>query len=146
MPKHIETKHLKYTPEELYALVADINRYPEFLPWCSALNIISASEDEIVAEIVIGFKFINERFRTKVKLTPSTKIVVKCLSGPFKYLNNYWTFESNKNGGCIINFFVEFEFRSPILGKVMDLIFNEAMKKMILAFENRAKYLYRPKN
>ena len=145
MPKHAETKYLNFTPEQLYSLVADIDRYPEFLPWCSALNTISSSEGETVAEIAIGFKLINEKFKTKVRFTPNTSIEVEYLNGPFKYLNNNWSFEPSRNGGCLINFFVEFEFSSPILGKVMDLIFNEAMKKMILAFENRAKYLYRAK-
>ena len=143
MPRHSEKRYLSHSPENLYSLVADIEKYPEFLPWCKALNIISQNGNLVKAEMVIGFKFFREKFTTEVSLTPKTRIDVKYLNGPFKYLQNHWSFESNGEDGCKIDFFVDFEFKSPILQKMMGLVFSEALAKMILAFENRADIVFK---
>ena len=119
MPRHSEKRYLSHSQGNLYALVADIEKYPEFLPWCKALNIISQNDNLIRAEMVIGFKFFQEKFTTEVSLTPNARIDVKYLNGPFKYLQNHWSFESNGEDGCKIDFFVDFEFKSPILQKMM---------------------------
>ena len=139
MPTHSEKRHLAYTAKELYSLVADIEKYPEFLPWCKALNIISRDTALIKAEMVIGFKFFKEKFTTEVSLTPNDRIEVKYLNGPFKYLYYYWVFKPNGDNSCIIDFFVDFEFNSPLLQKMVGIVFSEALAKMINAFENRAK-------
>ena len=143
MPKHSEKKYLPYTPKELYSLVADIEKYPEFLPWCQDLKIISNNSNVVRAEMFIGFKIFRERFTTQVDLTDKQRITVKYLDGPFKYLHNYWIFEADSNNGCNIDFFVDFEFKSPLLQGMIGLIFTEALTKMIYAFENRAKEIYR---
>ena len=143
MPRHSEKRYLSHSQGNLYSLVADIEKYPEFLPWCKALTIISQNDNLIRAEMVIGFKFFQEKFTTEVCLTPNTRIDVKYLNGPFKYLQNHWSFESNGEDGCKIDFFVDFEFKSPILQKMMGLVFSEALAKMILAFENRANNVYK---
>ncbi len=143
MPRHSEKRYLSHSQENLYSLVADIEKYPEFLPWCKALKIISQNGNLIKAEMVIGFKFFQEKFTTEVSLTPNARIDVKYLNGPFKYLQNHWSFESNGEDGCKIDFFVDFEFKSPILQKMMGLVFSEALAKMILAFENRADIVFK---
>ena len=143
MPTHSEKKYLAYTPKQLFLLVSDIEKYPEFLPWCYDLKTISRTESIVEADMVIGFKLIREKFATRVKLAPYNLINVEYINGPFKYLNNSWNFSPSGKQGCMIDFFVEFEFKSILLGKVMDLIFSEAMRKMIHAFEVRAEELYK---
>ena len=106
MPTHAEQKVLPYTPEQLYALVADIERYPEFLPWCVGARIRERRENIIVADLIIGFKLFRERFTSRVTLSPPHRIDVAYTEGPFKYLNNHWIFE-RVPGGCRIDFFVD---------------------------------------
>jgi len=145
MPTHAEKRYLPYPPEDLYALVADIEKYPEFLPWCIALRIRSREENVLNSDMMIGFKIFREKFTTRVTLqpdyTPNPRIDVEYLNGPFKYLNNHWIFEEGEQGGCVIDFYVDFEFRSPLLQKAIGVVFNEAVGKMINAFEVRADKL-----
>src|SRR5271170_3091938 len=129
MPTHAEQRVLPYTPEQLFALVADIERYPEFLPWC------------IVADLIIGFKLFRERFTSRVVLDPPGKIDVTYAEGPFRYLDNHWTF-TRVADGCRIDFFVDFEFRSRLMQKVIEVLFSEAVRRMVGAFEKRAGDLY----
>jgi coenzyme Q-binding protein COQ10 len=143
MPTHAEKRELPYRPEQLFDLVADIERYPEFLPWCVAARVRSSESDMIVADLVIGFKMIRERFTSRVKLDrPNLRIDVAYAEGPFRYLNNHWQFGPLPNGHCRIDFYVDFEFRSAILQKLIGVLFNEAVKRMVHAFENRARKLY----
>jgi coenzyme Q-binding protein COQ10 len=143
MPTHAEKRELPYRPEQLFDLVADIERYPEFLPWCVAARVRSREGDMIVADLVIGFKMIRERFTSRVKLDrPNLHIDVAYSEGPFRYLNNHWHFEPLPNDHCRIDFYVDFEFRSPILQRIIGVLFNEAVKRMVHAFENRARKLY----
>jgi coenzyme Q-binding protein COQ10 len=141
MPTHAEHRVLPYTPEQMYGLVADIERYPEFLPWCVAARIRERKADTITADLVIGFKMIRERFTSHVKLDPPGCIDVAYAEGLFRYLNNHWIFE-RVPGGCRIDFFVDFEFKSRMLQKVIEMLFSEAVKRMVAAFESRALQLY----
>ena len=143
MPTHAEKRELPYRPEQLFDLVADIERYPEFLPWCVAARIRSREENLVVADLVIGFKMVRERFTSRVKLDrPNLRIDVAYTEGPFRYLNNHWLFEVLPNGGCRIDFYVDFEFRSAMLQRIIGVLFNEAVRRMVHAFENRARKLY----
>jgi len=142
MPTHAEKRVLPYTPDQMYRLVAEIERYPEFLPWCIAARIRKREEALIVADLVIGFKVFRERFTSRVELDqPGMRIDVAYAEGPFKYLRNHWVFLPHDEG-CLIDFFVDFEFRSRILQKVIQTLFNEAVQRMVSAFEGRAHALY----
>ena len=142
MPTHAEKRVLPYPPQQLYALVADIERYPDFLPWGLAARIRRREAKQVVADLVIGFRMIRERFTSKVALDPERqRIDVTYSDGPFRYLNNHWRFAPHE-GGCEIDFYVDFEFRSRLLRKLMEPLFNEAVRRMVAAFEARAKDLY----
>lgn len=153
MPSHKEIKVLPYTPDQLFALVADIESYPEFLPWCLAARNRKrehVSDGEIVwSDLVVGFKLIRERFTSKVTLAPGGKledprIDVEYVDGPLKFLRNHWVFVPHGDGGCEIDFYVEFEFRSRIFEKMIGALFHEAVSRMVGAFEKRADALYGP--
>jgi len=142
MPTHAERRVLPHTPEQLYGLVADIERYPEFLPWCLAVRLRSRRENVVVADLVIGFRMIRERFTSRVTLDPEgRRIDVAYIEGPLRYLNNHWRFLEHPEG-CEIDFFVDFEFHSRLLQKLMGPLFNEAVKRMVGAFEARATAIY----
>jgi coenzyme Q-binding protein COQ10 len=141
VPTHAEQRVLPYTQEQMYALVADIERYPEFLPWCVAARIKERRADFINADLVIGFRVFRERFTSHVRLNPPGRIDVAYAEGPFRYLNNYWIFERVPDG-CRVDFFVDFEFKSRVLQKVMEVLFGEAVRRMVGAFEGRARQLY----
>jgi len=143
MPTHAERRVLPYRPDQLFDLVADIERYPEFLPWCVGVRIRERKEDSVVADLIIGFKMIRERFTSRVKLDrPGLRIDVAYAEGPFRYLNNHWLFEPMPDGHCRIDFYVDFEFRSHLLQRIIGALFNEAVRRMVSAFENRVKKLY----
>ena len=143
MPTHAEKRHLPYRPQQLFDLVADIERYPEFLPWCVGARIRSRTEREIVADLMIGFRLIRERFTSRVTLDRErNRIDVTYTEGPFRYLNNHWIFEPDGQGGTMLDFYVDFEFRSIVLQKVIGVFFNEAVRRMVGAFDARAKELY----
>jgi coenzyme Q-binding protein COQ10 len=142
MPTHAEKKVRPYTPEQLFDLVADVERYPEFLPWAVAARIRSREGNLVTADLVIGFKMFRERFTSRVVLDRARRIDVSYTEGPFKYLDNHWLFEPMQGGGTCIDFFVDFEFRSAILQRLIGMLFNEAVRRMVHAFEMRAKQLY----
>jgi coenzyme Q-binding protein COQ10 len=142
MPTHAEKKLLPYTREQLFDLVADIERYPEFLPWCVGARIRERHGNEIVGDLLIGYKMVRERFTSRVVLSRPDRIDVSYSEGPFKYLNNHWLFLPQPGGGCLIDFYVDFEFRSKMLQKIMEMFFTEAVKRMVAAFEARAHRLY----
>jgi coenzyme Q-binding protein COQ10 len=141
MPTHAEKKVLAYTPEQLFDMVADVRRYPEFLPWCVSARIISRTDTELVADLTIGFKMFRETFRSQVTLDRPHHIHVRYLNGPFRYLNNHWRFNPVSQG-TEVDFFVDFEFRSRLLQAVIGTVFNEAVRLMVRAFERRAMILY----
>ena len=146
MPTHSETKLLPYTAQQMYDLVADVGRYPEFLPWTAAARIRS-NEDRgdhrvMEADLVISFKVFRERFTSRVVLWPEPrKINTEYLDGPFKKMISNWHFE-DVEGGCNVHFDVDFEFRNMILQGIIGVVFNEAMQRVVRAFEKRAEKLY----
>ncbi|MEX3315537.1 type II toxin-antitoxin system RatA family toxin [Sulfitobacter sp. PS-8MA] len=148
MPTHSETRQLPYTAQQMYDLVADVGRYPDFLPWTAAARIRS-DEDRgdhrvMEADLVISFKVFRERFTSRVVLWPEAKkIDTEYLDGPFQYMKSNWHFEDNLEG-CQVHFFVDFEFKNAILQKIIGVVFNEAMQRIVRAFEARAKALYGP--
>ena len=141
MPTHAEKKILRYTSEQMFDLVADVRRYPEFLPWCVGARVLSGSDRELTADLTIGFKMFRETFRSRVALERPQHIHVSYENGPFRYLNNHWRFTPHAQG-CEVDFFVDFEFRSRILQMAIGVVFNEAVRLMVRAFERRAMALY----
>ena len=141
MPTHAEKKRLPYTPAEMFDLVADIEKYPEFLPWCVGTRIRSRDGDEVVADMIIGYKMFRERFTSRVTLDRPHRIDVEYSDGPFNYLHNHWIFEPDGQGTCI-DFFVDFEFKSRILQAMIGVVFGEAVRIMVNAFERRAEAIY----
>lgn len=146
MPTHSETKLLPYTSQQMYDLVADVARYPEFLPWCAAARIRSrrpqGTAEIMEADLVISFKVFRERFGSRVTLWPEDmRIETEYLDGPFKYLQSWWRFRPAE-GGCEIEFFVDFEFRNKVLQGVIGVVFHDAMQRIVRAFERRAAQLY----
>jgi coenzyme Q-binding protein COQ10 len=141
MPTHAEQRVLPFTPEQLYALVADIERYPEFLPWCVGARIRERGPNLVVADLVIGFKMFRESFTSRVALDPPQRIDVTYAEGPFRHLTNHWTFTAVP-GGCRIDFFVDFAFKSRLMQRVIEMLFGEAVRRMVGAFEKRARDLY----
>ena len=142
MPRHSEIKHLPYSPEQLFELVADVKRYDEFLPWVTAVRIRSSSEEETVADLIVGFNAFKERFTSRVKKERPDRIVVDYVEGPLKYLHNEWRFEPAVGGGTDIHFSVDFAFKSRIFEALAGAMFDRALRKMIGAFETRAAALY----
>jgi coenzyme Q-binding protein COQ10 len=141
MPKHAETRLLPYTPEQLYALVLDIERYPEFLPWCVAARIVERDPEHLKADLIVGYKAIRETFRSVVQLTPPRRIDVTYASGPLANLRNAWRFEPAA-GGCLLAFELDFAFKTPLLANMFELFFEKALRRMAGAFEARAQALY----
>jgi coenzyme Q-binding protein COQ10 len=143
MPTHSERRVLPYAPRAMFDLVADIARYPEFLPWCLAARIRSHQGNVIIADLVIGHSFVRERFTSRVTLIPPMdeggegRIDVEYIEGPMEHLTNRWIFRPVAQG-TEIDFHVDFAFRSKMLEKLMGLIFHEAVTRMVRAFETRA--------
>lgn len=151
MPTHAEKRIMPHGADQMFDLIADVGRYPEFLPWCAAARVRSrkpledGSGEVIEADLVISFKLFRERFGSRVTLRPGAReIDVDYLDGPFRYLRNHWKFEPRGENRCEVDFFVDFEFRSAILQRVIGLVFNEAMQRIVRAFERRAEELYGP--
>ena len=146
MPRHFEKKNLPYTAQQMYDLVADVARYPEFLPWTAAARIRSRSPvaggEVMEADLVISFKVFREKFGSRVTLLPGQgRILTEYIDGPFKHLKSVWSFV-DVPGGCEVAFEVEFEFKNAILAGIIGLVFNEAMQRVVRAFESRAAQLY----
>ena len=142
MPQHTETRHLPHSPRQIFDLVADVKSYPEFLPWCVGSRILSQDERQVTADLLIGFKMFRERFRSKVDLDPDVLTInVTYVDGPMKYLENHWKFIPDGDG-CAVEFHVDFEFRSVLLRKAIQPLFHEAVRRMVAAFEARARALY----
>lgn len=131
----------------MYNLVADVEKYPEFLPLCDGLTVRSRKEREtktlLVADMTVGYKAIRETFTTQVLLKPEESAIdVKYLDGPFKYLDNRWRFEPTEDGGCSVYFFIDYEFKSRLLGALMGSMFDRAFRMFAEAFEARADKIY----
>jgi coenzyme Q-binding protein COQ10 len=142
MPRHSETKHLPYTPEQLFELVADVARYDEFLPWVVAVRVRSSSEVETIADLVVGFNAFKERFTSRVTKEFPSRILVDYIEGPLKYLKNEWRFEPAGDGGTNVFFSVDFAFKSRLFESLAGAMFDRALRRMTGAFEQRAAALY----
>lgn len=148
MPHHEETRDLPYSPRQMYDLVADVGRYPEFLPWTAAARVRSTEDrgeyTEMLADLVVSFKVFREKFGSRVLLWPARyRIDTSYIDGPFKYLESRWEFTETEDG-CKVHFTVDFEFRNRLLQGAAGMFFNEAMQRIVRAFERRARDLYGP--
>lgn len=150
MLTHIEQKRLPYTPEQMFDLVAAVDKYKEFTPWCVASRIKSRESDTVFyADLVVGYKMIRERFSSKVIVERPTaempgKIYIEYLRGPLKHLKNHWGFSREPDGSCLVDFCVEFEFKNRALQGLANLFFQEVIRRMVGAFEDRAREIYGP--
>lgn len=145
MPTHAERRAMPYTPEQMFNLVAAVDLYPQFLPWCLASRITKRDGNVFYADLVIGYKMVREKFGSRVTALKPDHIHVEYLSGPMKHLSNHWRFLPQADGTCIIDFYVDFEFKNPVLQKLISVFFEEAVKRMVGAFEARAHDLYNSK-
>ena len=140
--KHEERRIIKHTPSNLFKLVSDVKRYPEFLPWCLGARVKNNRKNNFEADLIIGFKIYKEIYSSEISLDNiNKKIIVNYKDGPFEYLENYWVFKDNKNG-CEVQFMVDFKFKSIFLQTLMETLFSEAVRRMVGAFEKRANELY----
>ncbi|HBH26711.1 MAG TPA: ubiquinone-binding protein [Rhodospirillaceae bacterium] len=145
MPRHTETRVLPYTPDEVFALVADVERYPEFLPWCLAARVTRREEGTLWADMTVGYRLIRERFSSKVALEPPHAVRVEYLGGPLRHLSNRWAFAPAPGGGCTVEFCIDFAFANPLLQRLAGAFFAQAFTRMVRAFEARARALYGPR-
>lgn len=142
MVTRLHTHYLPYSPEQLYDLVADIEKYPDFLPWCAAVRVLSQSETEMLADLSVGYKVFRETFRSRVHLTPKTRIDVEYINGPFQRLNNHWVFKEGAESGTDIEFFIDFEFKNKLFQSATQMVFESAFDQMLSSFEKRAQEVY----
>ncbi len=147
MTSYSEIRQLPYTAKQMYDLVADVARYPEFLPWTAAARVRSVvpqddGSEVMTADLVVSFKVFRERFTSRVVLRPEGRAIeTEYLDGPFKYMISEWGF-TDTDAGCDVSFKVDFEFRNLLLQKAGGLFFYEAMQRIVRAFESRAADLY----
>lgn len=142
MPAHKETRELPHSAAQMYALVADVGRYQEFLPWVVGTRIRSVSETEMTADVLVGFKGLREQFTSRVLKKPHHSITVDYLDGPLKMLHNEWHFRSRADGGSYVDFHVEFTFKNRMFEKLAGQMFSKALHKMTSAFVERAEEIY----
>jgi coenzyme Q-binding protein COQ10 len=142
MPRHTEKRNLPYSPEQLFDLVADVKRYQEFLPWVAATRIRSDSENEMIADLVVGFRSLKETFTSRVIKHRPSDLTIDYIEGPLKHLHNSWKFAPDGNGGTIIDFCVDFAFKNRLFETLAGQMFDRALRRMIGAFETRAHELY----
>jgi coenzyme Q-binding protein COQ10 len=142
LPRHSEKRVVPYTDEQMFALVADVERYPEFLPWCAGVRIRSREESTFTADLIAAFGALRERFTSRVMLDhPARTITIEYIEGPFEHLTNRWVFVTTENG-CEIAFDIDFRFRSRTLEALISGMFTRAIEKMTGAFVTRADKLY----
>ncbi len=144
MARHRQRKLLPWTAEQLYSLVADVGRYPEFLPWCVAARVTRRHGNVFWADLVVGFRLIRECYTSRVTLVPGREIHTACASGPFRKMEGSWRFVPRDGGGCLVDFAIEFEFDSRLLQRTIGTLYLEASRRLVHSFENRARDLYGP--
>ena len=142
MPSHSEMRILPYSAEQLFSLVMDIEKYPEFLPWCTGARINSKSKNDLEADVLIGYKMFREKFSSRVHFTKPREIEVEYLKGPMRHLHNKWVFRDMKEGQCQVDFYVDFSLKTKLFESLVDQFFHKALVKMINAFEGRAIEIY----
>lgn len=139
---------MPFSPAQMFDLVADIPSYPKFLPWCGAARILKREtmpdgREMLSADLVIAYKAFRGTYTSQVILDRAAmKIDVTHTEGPFKHLNNDWAFIEQPGGGCVVDFLIDFEFGNIIIRKLIDLVFTEAVRRMVAAFETRAYAIY----
>lgn len=146
MPSIRETKTLPYSAEQMFDLVADVDSYPEFLPWVVATRVRRDSDSSMTADMLVGFKALREKFTSKVEKHRPERITVHYVDGPLKDLDNRWTFTPAGDGGCVIEFCVDFTFKSKMFEALAGQYVDRAFRKMVAAFEQRAAQLYGSSN
>jgi coenzyme Q-binding protein COQ10 len=148
MPKFSSKRRVRHSAEQMFDLVADVERYPEFVPSCKSLKIRQRTakpdgSEVIIADMTVSFKLVRESFTSKVTLDrPNLKILVEYLQGPFSKLENRWTFEPRSEGACDVGFFIAYEFKSRMLAMLMGAMFDTAFQRFAAAFEKRADVIY----
>ena len=148
MPQFRTTRRVRHSAEKMFDLVADVERYPEFLPLCSALKVLSreqsANGDEIiVADMTVAYKLIRETFRSRVTLDrPEFEILVEYVTGPFSHMENRWIFRPAGDDECDVEFFISYAFKSRVLGALMGAMFDAAFRRFAASFERRAEEVY----
>jgi coenzyme Q-binding protein COQ10 len=142
MPQHAEKKILPYSQAQVFALVADVESYAKFLPWCQGVRVQSHTTENITADLLIGYKVLREKYTSKVHFLPHEHIKVEYLNGPFKHLHNEWRFRALENGHCEIDFYIDFEFGNKVLQGLISGLFFEVVKRMVGAFETEAHRRY----
>jgi coenzyme Q-binding protein COQ10 len=148
MPTFSTKRRVRHSAAHMFDLVADVERYPEFVPMCRALKVRQRTEEEedievIVADMTVSFKLVRETFRSRVTLDrPKLKILVEYLQGPFSHMQNRWTFRPTGDEACEIEFFIDYEFKSRTLGMLMGAMFDTAFRRFATAFEHRADQVY----
>ena len=147
MPSYKERKRVSHTADQMLDLVASVDRYPEFLPWCAGVNIKSKTttghRETMTADLSVAFKLFRETFTSRANTDRAQRrIDIDYLDGPFRHLTNRWIFEQNEDGTCVIDFFIDFEFRSVVLQMLTSAVFHEAARRMVNAFVDRAAAVY----
>src|SRR3954462_11614624 len=149
MPKFSSKRRVRHSASQMFDLVADVERYPEFVPLCKSLKIRQRTpkpdgSEIVIADMSVSFKLVREKFTSKVTLDrPNLKIMVEYLEGPFSKLENRWTFEPRSETACDVGFFISYEFRSRMLAMLMGAMFDAAFQRFAAAFEKRADHIYR---
>lgn len=147
MLSHVEQKNLPYTAEQMFDLVAAVDEYQKFLPWCAASRIKKHESDNVFyADLIVGYKLFREKFSSKVILDKPHEITIEYQEGPLKNLTNHWVFRDVEDGSCLIDFSVEFEFKNVALQALANMFFHEVVKRMTDAFEKRAAEIYSAPN
>ena len=148
MPTFTTKRRVRHSAADMFDLVADVERYPEFVPLCKALKVrqrTSSGEgiETVVADMTVSFKLVRESFRSRVTLNrPKLQILVEYLQGPFSHMQNRWTFRPAGDDACEVEFFIDYEFRSRTLGLLMGGMFDVAFRRCAAAFETRADQVY----
>lgn len=142
MPTHSESRIVPYSSEQLFDLVMDIEKYPEFLPWCLGARINRSAKNDLDADVVIGYKIFREKFSSRVHFTKPKSVEVEYLKGPMRHLHNKWTFKDMKANQCRVDFYVDFSLKTRLMEGLVDQFFQRALVKMINAFELRAMEIY----
>jgi len=142
MPGIRETRSLPYSAEQMFDLVADVARYPEFLPWVVATRVKSDSDTEMVADMLVGFKALREKFTSRVIKDRPNRLEVIYVDGPMKDLDNIWRFVPRADGGCELDFCVDFTFKNMMFEMLAGQYFDRAFRKLVAAFDERAHELY----
>lgn len=144
MTIYTEKLTVPYSSDQMHDLVMDIEKYPEFLPWCLDCRILNRKDGYLYANLVIGYKLIREWFMSRVRVAEDKSIYVEYVNGPLRHLRNEWKFIPHVDGSCTVDFFIDFEFKNIVFEKVMGKLFGEIARRMVSSFEKRAEQIYGP--